>query len=129
MDAAIVIKKENQSLLDNQKVYIQYLARLRDLKIYNEIPEPDKFQKYPSESIPSTGSLTFLIQEETGNPKEMVEKLERDLEEANSQIVRLETLLSSDFVKRAPSNVVEREKEKLAAYKETAKKIKEQLRK
>jgi valyl-tRNA synthetase len=36
-------------------------------------------------------------------------------------------LLSSDFAKKAPIEVVEKEKEKLAGYQATAQKIKEQL--
>src|SRR5258706_9470367 len=54
-------------------------------------------------------------------------RLEKDLAEAESHIARLETLLSSDFANKAPKPVVQKEREKLAAYKETAKKIKAQL--
>jgi valyl-tRNA synthetase len=54
-------------------------------------------------------------------------RLERDLAETQSQISRLETLLGSDFANKAPAAVVDKEREKLAAYKETAEKIKAQL--
>jgi valyl-tRNA synthetase len=54
-------------------------------------------------------------------------RLEKDLVETQSQIARLETLLSSDFASKAPAAVVNKEREKLAAYKETAEKIKAQL--
>jgi valyl-tRNA synthetase len=36
-------------------------------------------------------------------------------------------LLASDFAKKAPAQVVQKEREKLAAYKETAEKLKAQL--
>jgi len=54
-------------------------------------------------------------------------RLNKELGEAESQIARLEKLLSSDFAKKAPEAVVAREREKLAAYKETAEKIRAQL--
>jgi valyl-tRNA synthetase len=54
-------------------------------------------------------------------------RLEKELAEAESQIARLEKLLASDFAKKAPEPVVNKEREKLAAFKETAEKIKAQL--
>jgi len=54
-------------------------------------------------------------------------RLEKELSEAESQIARLEKLLTSDFAKKAPETVVQKEREKLAAFKETAEKIKAQL--
>jgi len=54
-------------------------------------------------------------------------RLEKELAEAESHIARLEGLLSSPFAQKAPEAVVAKEREKLAAYKETAEKIKSQL--
>jgi len=54
-------------------------------------------------------------------------RLEKELAEAESQIARLEKLLESDFASKAPEAVVHKEREKLAAYKETAEKIRAQL--
>jgi valyl-tRNA synthetase len=54
-------------------------------------------------------------------------RLEKELEEARSQIERLEKLLASPFAHKAPPDVVEKEREKLAAYQETAARLKQQL--
>ena len=54
-------------------------------------------------------------------------RLEKELAEAESHIVRLEKLLASDFARKAPEAVVAKEREKLAVYRETAEKIKAQL--
>jgi valyl-tRNA synthetase len=54
-------------------------------------------------------------------------RLEKELAEAESQIVRLKKLLSSDFASKAPAALVEKERAKLAAFEDTAKKIKAQL--
>jgi valyl-tRNA synthetase len=53
--------------------------------------------------------------------------LEQDLREAESQIERLEKLLNGDFAKRAPANLVEKERTKLSAFMETAEKLRKQL--
>jgi valyl-tRNA synthetase len=54
-------------------------------------------------------------------------RMEKELAEAESHITRLEKLLAGDFAKKAPDGVVAKEREKLAAYKETAGKIRAQL--
>jgi len=55
-------------------------------------------------------------------------RLEKELKETESHIERLEKLLSSDFASKAPALVVQKERDKLAGYKETAEKIKTQLK-
>ena len=55
-------------------------------------------------------------------------RLEKELKEAESHIQRLETLLGSDFANKAPAALIAKEREKLAAYKDTAEKIKSQLK-
>jgi valyl-tRNA synthetase len=55
-------------------------------------------------------------------------RLEKELKEAQSHIDRLEKLLSSDFANKAPAALVQKERDKLAGYRETAEKIKLQLK-
>jgi valyl-tRNA synthetase len=55
-------------------------------------------------------------------------RLEKELKEAESHIQRLEKLLAGDFANKAPAHLVEKEREKLAGYQETAEKIKAQLK-
>jgi len=54
-------------------------------------------------------------------------RLEKELTNTQVQIERLEKLLASDFASKAPAAVVQKEREKLAAYQETAEKLKAQL--
>jgi valyl-tRNA synthetase len=56
------------------------------------------------------------------------ERTSKELAEAESQIARLEKLLSSDFANKAPAAVIQKEREKLAGFKETAEKLKGQLK-
>jgi valyl-tRNA synthetase len=55
-------------------------------------------------------------------------RLEKELKEAQSHIDRLEKLLGSDFANKAPAALVQKERDKLAGYRETADKIKAQLK-
>jgi valyl-tRNA synthetase len=55
-------------------------------------------------------------------------RLEKELKEAQSHIARLEKLLAGDFANKAPAALVQKEREKLAGYQETAQKIKAQLK-
>lgn len=55
-------------------------------------------------------------------------RLEKELKEAGSHIQRLENLLNGDFAQKAPPALVQKERDKLNAYKETAEKIKAQLK-
>ncbi len=55
-------------------------------------------------------------------------RLEKELQEALLQIERLENLLNSPFAQKAPAPVVEKEKDKLADFRQTADKLKEQIR-
>ena len=61
------------------------------------------------------------------DPEEELKRLEKDLAETESQIERLEKLLNSPFAKKAPEAVVQKEREKLTEFKESAVKIKSQL--
>jgi valyl-tRNA synthetase len=54
-------------------------------------------------------------------------RLEKELADVQAQVDRLEKLLASDFAARAPAPVVQKEREKLTAFKETAAKLKSQL--
>ena len=54
-------------------------------------------------------------------------RLQKTLGEVDGQITRLEKLLASPFAEKAPTEVVQKEREKLAGYRETADKLITQL--
>jgi len=59
--------------------------------------------------------------------QEQRKRLEKELSDVQIQIDRLEKLLGSDFANKAPVPVVQKERERLAAFQETAGKLREQL--
>ena len=54
-------------------------------------------------------------------------RMQSELKEVQSQIERLEGLLNSPFAQKAPPPVVEKERQKLAAFQDTAARLKEQI--
>jgi len=61
------------------------------------------------------------------NRDEQRARLEKELVEVQSQIERLEKLLSSPFAEKAPAEVVQKERKKLADFQETAQKLRSQF--
>jgi valyl-tRNA synthetase len=61
------------------------------------------------------------------DPEEQRARLEKEFAETESQVQRLEKLLASQFAEKAPQNVVEKERQKLAEYQDTLSKISDQL--
>ncbi len=61
------------------------------------------------------------------DPSEERARLEKDLEDAQSQIQRLEDLLASPFAEKAPQPIVQKEREKLDGYRDTEMKLCNQL--
>ena len=55
-------------------------------------------------------------------------RLQKELAEAEQQISRLEALLAGPFAERAPAQIVEKERQKLETFRETAARLRDQLR-
>jgi len=55
-------------------------------------------------------------------------RLEKELEEVQQQISRLEQLLSSPFAQKAPPAVVEKERDKLMIYRQSAERLESQIK-
>ena len=83
----------------------------------------------PSESSTSlvVGSTNIYLSGLESSQEDKT-RLEKELKEAQSHIKRLETLLAGEFAKKAPAALVQKERDKLAGYKETAEKIQAQLK-
>jgi valyl-tRNA synthetase len=125
---SIIATQEMLPVLEAQKDLIAYSSALKELEILTAIPDAEAYKQYHSSSIAATGSMIFLRTEEAVVDEKLLEKLEKELAEANSQIQRLEKLLASDFAKKAPAQVVENERTKLETYRQTVEKLKKQLK-
>ncbi len=124
---SIVVDNDTLPIVQAQENFIARLCAIKNLEIINRIPDPDEYQNYPSVSIPTSGSIVYLKTAGYVSTDEMRDKLAKELKTTQSQINRLEGLLASDFSIKAPPQVVEKERLKLDAYKQTAHTIKDQL--
>jgi len=122
---ALLVSEEHAAVLEHQSNTIAALARLdREsmtvLKSLDEKPEGHIALVVSSVEVylPLAGLVD--ISEERA-------RLEKDLAETQSQIDRLEKLLSSPFAEKAPKAVVQKERDKLAGFQETAEKLRTQL--
>ncbi|MBI3159245.1 MAG: valine--tRNA ligase [Chloroflexi bacterium] len=123
--SAILVAGEHQPMLAAQAYALAGLAQLDSERLVLETALPAK----PAGHVALVAGPVeiYLPLAEMVDPAEEGARLAKDLAETEKQIQRLETLLGSDFRTRAPAEVVERELEKLALFKETADRLKTQL--
>ncbi|MGB9669461.1 MAG: class I tRNA ligase family protein, partial [Anaerolineales bacterium] len=124
--SAIIISQQNYDLINNQLELIARLANLDHHKILLMKEMPEK----PTDKIPLIiGEVEiFLDAQNTVNHSQELTRLQKDLEEINQQIQRLNLLLNSEFSQKAPPHVVEKERQKLEDFNIAAEKIKKQIR-
>ncbi len=124
--AANISAGDNTDLLKDQAQMIASLAGLDFslLSIQESLTEkPEDAAVLVVGSVEIYIPLAGTVDLATDKPR-----LEKELKEAQSHIERLEKLLSSDFANKAPAALVQKEREKLDGYKDTAEKIKAQLK-
>jgi valyl-tRNA synthetase len=123
---AMISAGNKLDLLESQKSVIASLAGLdpSQITIYQLLKEK------PADSVVLVVGSVEIHLPLAGmvDLAEEKSRLEKELKEAESHIDRLEKLLSSDFANKAPAALVQKERDKLAGYKETAGKIKAQLK-
>ena len=121
---AVIAAGEKRTLLQDQASVIAALAHLDKEKI-TIIEKIQQTQAQPGLVV--SGVEIYLTLEEVINKEEERQRLESELKEVSSQIDRLQTLLGGSFAERAPAAVVEKEKQKLEGFRQTAEKLKQQL--
>jgi valyl-tRNA synthetase len=119
----IIVTEENYDLFSTDSDVIATLSGTYIPEIFKLFKKPDDYIGVVSGSTDIYLPLVDLV-----NPIEERARLEKELKEAESHIERLEKLLSSDFANKAPAALVQKERDKLAGYKDTAEKIKAQLK-
>ncbi|MDD5368555.1 MAG: valine--tRNA ligase [Anaerolineaceae bacterium] len=122
---ATIIAGEKTRMLCEQADTLRVLAGLDEHNLLISETLPDKPQGQTGLVVAGIEiylPLTGLVDVAAENAR-----LNKELSDIQTQIHRLETLLTSNFAQRAPSPVVEKERQRLAAFKETAAKLREQL--
>ena len=124
--SAHMVSQECHDLLEQEKAALSALAQLdaTQLSISNSLKErPENMISLVSGPVEVYFPLSGLT-----DPAEERARLERELADARAQIQRLEGLLASDFAKKAPAAVVEKEKTRLQGFKNTSSSLEDQLK-
>jgi valyl-tRNA synthetase len=123
---ATFLTTEYLDLLQDQAENIQKLANIdpNRLQINRDLPEK------PEGKVPLVVKEIeiYLDLEAAIDHQREQQRLRAELEEVNQQILRLRQLLDSPFSQKAPSPIVEKERQKLADFEIAAEKLKKQLR-
>jgi len=105
------------------------LASLAFLDPANLTIQPNLTEKPDGQTaVVVSGVEIYLSLAEMVDTRAERTRLEKELSETRSQISRLEELLNSPFAQKAPPAVVDKERQKLAVFQETAAKLDEQVK-
>ena len=122
---ATLVSRSSQDILKGQAMTIANLAYLdqKALSIKETLSEkPEGNIALVVGSVEIYLPLAGLV-----NVEDEQQRLQKELSEIEKQIQRLELLMAGDFARKAPSAVVDKERQKLATYRETATKLRRQL--
>jgi valyl-tRNA synthetase len=122
---AVIVAGKDSEMIKNNSAVLSRLAHL-DIDGLSIIENLDKKLEGHVSLIVGTVEIHLPLSELV-NKEEEISRLNKELTEVSSHIKRLEGLLGGAFAEKAPPNVVQNEREKLAAYKDTADKITKQL--
>jgi valyl-tRNA synthetase len=122
---ATIVAGEKISLLQDQSRTLAALAMIdpTQLNLIEEIDEKPQDQV----SLVIAGIEIYLPLAGLVDLEADQARLQGELKEVESQIQRLENLLASPFAQKAPPAVVDKERQKLIAFQETAARLKEQI--
>jgi valyl-tRNA synthetase len=122
--ATIVSGKKKELILEQVRV-ITTLAGL----VEKQVVIVESMASRPENSISLVAGPVEIYIPLSGmvDQEEERKRLKKELSEVQVQIDRLEKLLGSDFASKAPSQVVEKERNKLEEFRQTADKLKAQL--
>jgi len=117
-----IVNLESNAIFSQEKEIIAALGmfEINNLEILKNLAEAPAGWT----STVSAGSAIYIPVPESAEDKD---RLSTELAVVTSHIERLESLLGSDFANKAPAAVVDRERVKLAEFKESYEKLKAQL--
>jgi len=122
---AVLVSENLQILLESQKLVICDLAGLEEEETQIYTHKPDNLEGMVSLVVNEVE--VYLNIAGGGDDEAERARLEKELQELESQVARLEALLAGPFAQKAPAKIVDAEREKLEGYRISAQKIREQL--
>ena len=123
--AATIVRDDKAALIESQREIIARLAIVDSAQLTISAASKEK----PKQAVAMVIGATEIYLPLAGmvDADAEKEKLGKQIAEFDKQIEKLEKLLGSDFVNKAPTSVVGKERQRLAEAKETRGKMKERL--
>jgi valyl-tRNA synthetase len=124
--ASIIVAGSDARLFESHRAEVAMLGRLdeRGLVVVGELPTPPK----KALSLVLGAVTVYLPFAQMVDIEAEKARLGKELADVEAQIERSEKLLGSDFAKKAPAPVVQKERDKLADLVQKQAKLQEQLR-
>jgi valyl-tRNA synthetase len=123
---ALLISEDKAEELRPQAGNICSLSKLGHLEISRELPSAEELRNHPSTTLSPSG-IIVVLKSDKGLTQEKSKDLVKELAGIESMISRTTHLLNSEFGKKAPADIIEKEKQKLLGLVSSAEKLKHQL--
>jgi valyl-tRNA synthetase len=122
---ATLVSGTKADLLNEQSALIAVLAGLNPA----QLSIPAALETKPENSIALVAGAVeiYIPLSDMVDLEDERKKTQKELSDVQAQIERLEKLLGSDFANKAPAAVIQKERDRLAAFKETAAKLQAQM--
>ncbi len=118
-------KKAEAEIIRHTKEYIQTLASIRQVEVLDHFPRQKKLLK----GIAGSWEIAIPIEEGVFNLGQEKQRLEKELSKIRLDIEKIETRLkNTDFLNRAPKEVIEEAKRKLRDLQGKKTKLEESLK-
>lgn len=124
-DERKVGKKTEAEIIRHNKEYIQALANIRQVEILDHFPQQKKFLK----GIAGSWEIAIPIEEGVFNLNQEKQRLEKELSKIMLEIEKIESRLkNTNFLNRAPKDVIKETKGKLQDLRDKKTKLEESLK-
>jgi valyl-tRNA synthetase len=123
--AVMIASAEKAERFETQRAELAFLARLDPEALY----VADRLKAEPQGALPivlGTATIYLPLAQMIDLAAER-ERLGKEMRDVTAQIERITKLLSSDFANKAPANVIQKERDKLADFQGRAEKLREQI--
>jgi valyl-tRNA synthetase len=124
--AAMIVAGENAHIFEHHRAEVAMLARLdgRGIVVLDKIESPPK----KALSLVLGAVTVYLPFAQMVDVETEKARLDKELAEVEAQVERSEKLLASDFGRKAPALVIQKERDKLVDLVQKQAKLQEQLR-
>ncbi len=125
IDVIFNVEEENDELMiQRNRIFIQNLARAREIKIEKEIKRP------PISAFSRVNDIEIFIPMERTKMEAELRRIQKEISKIEKDISFVERKLSNqEFLSKAPREVVQQELEKATQYKIVKEKMEENMRK